>query len=65
MNLDLSAVAMVGDDLLADVAGAQAAGCQGFLVRTGKFRAEELDASDVVPDLVIDSLASLPAVLLS
>lgn len=65
MNLDLSAVAMVGDDLLADVAGAQAAGCQGFLVRTGKFRAEELGASDVAPDLVVDSLASLPAMLLS
>ncbi len=56
---------MVGDDLQADVAGAQAAGCQGFLVRTGKFRATELEASDVQPDLVVDSIASLPALLLS
>ncbi len=65
MSLELSAVAMVGDDLLADVAGAQAVGCQGFLVRTGKFRGEELEASDVQPDLVVDSLAALPGLLSS
>ncbi|KPK77164.1 MAG: hypothetical protein AMS25_16905 [Gemmatimonas sp. SM23_52] len=63
MGLAPEDVAMVGDDLEADVAGAQAIGCQGILVRTGKFRAEELARSEVKPDLVVDSLASLPAML--
>ena len=34
------------------------------MVRTGKFRAEELDASDVEPDRVIDSVAALPEIIL-
>jgi len=57
-------VAMVGDDLEADVAGAQAIGCQGILVRTGKFRAEELAHAQVKPDLVVASLAALTELLL-
>ncbi len=64
MGLELGDVAMVGDDLHADVAGAQAIGCLGILVRTGKFRAAELDNSDVQPDLVVDSIAALPKLLL-
>ncbi|UCC50001.1 MAG: HAD hydrolase-like protein, partial [Gemmatimonadota bacterium] len=44
--------------------GAQAIGCLGILVRTGKFRAAELDNSDVQPDLVVDSIAALPKLLL-
>lgn len=52
-------VAMVGDDLWSDVQGAQRAGLQGWLVRTGKFRPESLDAGDVVPDRVLDSVAAL------
>ena len=60
MGLALPDVAMVGDDLHADIAGAQALGCRAFMVRTGKFRAEELEASDIEPDAVIDSLAALP-----
>src|SRR5438309_1529493 len=35
-------IAMVGDDLWSDVEGAQRAGLQGWLVRTGKFRDEVL-----------------------
>lgn len=60
MDLALADVAMVGDDLRADVAGAQALGIPGILVRTGKFRHAELEAGLVHPDLVIDSLAGLP-----
>jgi phospholysine phosphohistidine inorganic pyrophosphate phosphatase len=52
-------VAMVGDDLWSDVAGAQAAGLRGWLVRTGKFRPEALERADVVPDRVLDSVAAL------
>lgn len=52
-------VAMVGDDLWADVQGAQRAGLQGWLVRTGKFRADALASSGVRPDRVLDSVADL------
>lgn len=64
MGLALSQVAMVGDDLQADVAGSQAIGIRGIMVRTGKYRAEELETSGIVPDLVVDSLAALPDLLL-
>jgi HAD superfamily hydrolase (TIGR01458 family) len=52
-------IVMVGDDLTADIQGAQRAGLQGWLVRTGKFRQDVLDASDIVPDRVIASVAEL------
>jgi HAD superfamily hydrolase (TIGR01458 family) len=55
--------AVIGDDLDSDVGGAQAAGMRGILVRTGKFREEDLQASRVRPDLVLDSLADLAAIL--
>lgn len=48
---------MIGDDLHADIGGAQAAGITALLVRTGKFRQSELDRSDVRPDAVLDSIA--------
>ncbi|KXX65164.1 TIGR01458 family HAD-type hydrolase [Marichromatium gracile] len=51
---------MIGDDLRGDVGGAQAAGLRGLLVRTGKFRADELAASDIRPEAVLDSIADLP-----
>ena len=51
-------VALVGDDIRTDVGAAQAAGLRGFLVRTGKFRPEDLD-SDVVPDRILASIAEL------
>jgi phospholysine phosphohistidine inorganic pyrophosphate phosphatase len=54
-------VASVGDDLEGDVAGGQGAGLKGVLVRTGKFRADDLSVSDIRPDAVIDSFAELPA----
>ena len=52
-------VAMIGDDLWSDVAGAQAAGLMGWLVRTGKFRPETLEGGEVAPDRVLDSVAEL------
>ena len=57
--------AMVGDDLINDVAGAQAAGMRGILVRTGKYRADVTSASDVKPDLTLNSIADVPDALLS
>jgi HAD superfamily hydrolase (TIGR01458 family) len=51
---------MVGDDLQNDVLAAQSVGVAGVLVRTGKYRREEVDASGEPPDAVIDSIADLP-----
>ena len=61
MGLAPGAAAMVGDDLANDVLAAQAVGVAGVLVRTGKFRPEDLDAASGRPDVVLDSFADLPA----
>ena len=51
---------MIGDDVVGDVQGAQRAGMRGVLVRTGKFRAADLEGG-IRPDAVLDSIADLPA----
>ncbi len=53
--------AMIGDDIVNDVFGAQALGLTGVLVRTGKFAPSDLERGE--PDHVIDALADLPALL--
>ena len=55
--------AIVGDDVEADVGGGQRASMRGVLVRTGKFRNDELARSGVRPDAVIDSAAALSSIL--
>jgi HAD superfamily hydrolase (TIGR01450 family) len=60
LGLDTPAsVAMVGDDLWSDVQGAQRAGLQGWLVRTGKYREAVLHESGISPDRILDSIAAL------
>jgi HAD superfamily hydrolase (TIGR01458 family) len=54
---------MVGDDVEADVGGGKRAGLQAALVRTGKFREEALAGADPQPDVVVDSISDLPALL--
>jgi HAD superfamily hydrolase (TIGR01458 family) len=61
LGLPAERVAMVGDDIVNDVLGAQACGLTGVLVRTGKFRASDLDRGE--PDHVLDSVAALPDLL--
>lgn len=63
LGMPAERAAMVGDDIVNDVMGAQAVGVTGVLVRTGKFRPEDLQRVDDVPDHVIDSFADLPALL--
>jgi HAD superfamily hydrolase (TIGR01458 family) len=63
LGVPLDAVASVGDDLEGDVGGGQGAGLRGVLVRTGKFREEDLRSAKVSPDVMIDSFADLPAAL--
>jgi HAD superfamily hydrolase (TIGR01458 family) len=60
MGVEPSAsAAMVGDDLWSDVEGAQHAGLQGWLVRTGKYRESVLRNSGIHPDRILDSIAAL------
>jgi HAD superfamily hydrolase (TIGR01458 family) len=51
---------IVGDDIEADVAGAQRFGLRTLLVRTGKFRPDEVERSGVMPDGIVSSIAHLP-----
>lgn len=58
IGLPAGRMAMIGDDIEVDVAGAQRAGLKGILVKTGKFRENDLQLG-ITPDLVIDSIADL------
>lgn len=53
--------AMVGDDIDADIGGAQAAGIPGILVRTGKYREDQVAKSGIDPAITVDSIADIPA----
>jgi HAD superfamily hydrolase (TIGR01458 family) len=51
---------MVGDDLETDIVGAHKHGMKTLLVRTGKFRPDEVERSQVQPDGIVSSIAQLP-----
>jgi HAD superfamily hydrolase (TIGR01458 family) len=51
---------MIGDDLEADIAGAQRFGMRTVLVRTGKFRPDAVEMSRTRPDGIVSSIAHLP-----
>lgn len=53
-------VAMIGDDVESDVRGAQLIGMKGWLVKTGRFRKEDL-ARGIWPDKIFDSIAEIVA----
>jgi HAD superfamily hydrolase (TIGR01458 family) len=61
LRVEAGRAAMVGDDVVNDVGGAQAVGVRGVLVRTGKFRPSDLGRGS--PDVVVDSIADVPALL--
>jgi HAD superfamily hydrolase (TIGR01458 family) len=59
MNVRPDQAMMIGDDILADIAGARSIGMRAALVRTGKFNDESLRSAPVKPDSVIDSIANI------
>lgn len=59
LKLPASDLIMIGDDILSDIQGAQNSSMRGILVKTGKFREEDLN-SPVKPDAVLGSVAELP-----
>ncbi len=63
LQVDPSACLVVGDRLGTDIALGERAGMTTVLVRTGVTDADEVAASDVTPDHVLDSLADIGAVL--
>jgi ribonucleotide monophosphatase NagD (HAD superfamily) len=65
LGTEPSRTAMVGDDVVNDVLGAQAAGLVGVLVQTGKFSPADLGRVDGRPDHVIESIADLPPLVAS
>jgi HAD superfamily hydrolase (TIGR01458 family) len=65
LGVDPGRVLMVGDDIHADVLGAQDAGLSGVLVRTGKFRPSDLEGNAMEPDHVLDGIGQLPDLLRS
>ncbi|MFT4097964.1 MAG: TIGR01458 family HAD-type hydrolase [Rhodoblastus sp.] len=58
LGLSPDDIAMIGDDVEADVGGAMAAGLAGVLVRTGKYRAGHETALKRAPTFVADDLAA-------
>jgi HAD superfamily hydrolase (TIGR01458 family) len=60
LDSDAELTWMVGDDIEADIAGAQACGLRTVLVRTGKFRPDAVEAARVQPDGIVTSIAALP-----
>jgi HAD superfamily hydrolase (TIGR01458 family) len=51
---------MVGDDIEEDIAGAQGMGMRTVLVRTGKFRPDDVESARTPPDGIVSSIAQLP-----
>jgi phospholysine phosphohistidine inorganic pyrophosphate phosphatase len=58
LGLDVNQIVMIGDDINADIGGAQAAGMKGVLVQTGKFRRVDLETT-VKPDAILESVATI------
>lgn len=52
-------IAMVGDDLINDIGGAQQMGYATFLVKTGKFRPALFQKSKIRPQHLIETIGSL------
>lgn len=63
LQLPAGQVAIVGDDVEVDIGGGQAAGLQGILVRTGKYREALVRQSGVTPQQILPSIAALPDLL--
>ncbi|MHC1628558.1 MAG: TIGR01458 family HAD-type hydrolase [Candidatus Nezhaarchaeales archaeon] len=59
MNVKPEEAAIIGDDVNSDIGGGKAIGMKGILVKTGKYREEDLRKASVKPDVIIPSISSL------
>jgi HAD superfamily hydrolase (TIGR01458 family) len=60
LDADAHMTWMVGDDIEADIAGAQKHGMKTLLVRTGKFRPDAVERGRIRPDAIVSSIAQVP-----
>ncbi|NNF97615.1 MAG: HAD hydrolase-like protein, partial [Halobacteria archaeon] len=60
LGLAANETIMIGDDIHADIDAAQHCAIPGILVRTGKFRSDDLEQG-IKPHAILDSIADLPA----
>jgi HAD superfamily hydrolase (TIGR01458 family) len=60
LGVSADQAAMVGDDVEADIGGALDAEIAGILVRTGKYREEDVRASGIEPTATVNSIADVP-----
>lgn len=60
LDADAEMTWMIGDDIEADIGGAQRHGMKTILVRTGKFRPDTVEQGRVRPDAIVSSIAQLP-----
>jgi len=60
LDSDAELTWMVGDDIDIDIAGAQGVGMRTILVRTVKFRPDEVEAGRTRPDGIVSSFAQVP-----
>ena len=58
-----AATAMIGDDIESDIGGALNAGLPAILVRTGKYREQQVRESGIEPTVVVESIAAVPSLL--
>jgi ribonucleotide monophosphatase NagD (HAD superfamily) len=63
INVSADEALMVGDDVENDIAGAQRAGIRAILVCTGKHTADHPLLQSIHPDVILPSIADLPAYL--
>jgi HAD superfamily hydrolase (TIGR01458 family) len=63
LGAEAAGTIMVGDDIDSDVRGGQAVGMTGVLVKTGKYRASDLDTPGQSPDHIIEDIRHLPEAL--
>ena len=59
VGVDAGQAAMVGDDVESDIGGALRAGLAAILVRTGKYRADQVRDSGINPSALVDSIADV------
>jgi len=59
LNAKAKNAIMIGDDIIGDIGGAQKAGMRAILVKTGKYREQDL-RGDIKADVVLASIANLP-----
>lgn len=60
LQRSLSEVIVVGDDITSDIVGAQTMEMQSILVKTGKFKPNQLENPIAEPTWVLNSIAELP-----